>query len=170
MVSLLLLPACAGHQFRENNDSPRPAHGQAPGFVLPSLSAGKIALAESAGSVRVVHFWATWCAPCREEMPSLEALYRRHRESGRLAVLAVSVDDDASVVQQYVEAGGFTFPVLLDRYRRVADRFGVSTFPTSFIVDAAGRLVAKRTGAVDWAEDELTILPALAASDGPLAE
>ena len=144
----------------------RNAYGEAPDFALPSLGSGQVALLESAGSVRLINFWATWCAPCREEMPSLEALHRRHRKSGRLVVLAVSVDDDVNAVRQYIETSGFTFPVLLDQHRVVADRFGVSVFPSSFVVDADGRVVDRMTGAVDWADEGLIALPALAASYG----
>ena len=143
---------------------------KAPDFVLPSLGSGEIALSEFAGSVRVVNFWATWCAPCREEMPSLERLYRRHRGSARLVVLAVSVDDDVGVVREYVEAHGFTFPVLLDVGRVVAGRFNVSVFPTSFVVDAEGRVVDRMQGAVDWAEGGLIVLPAHAVPNGTLAQ
>ena len=130
-------------------------YGKAADFVLPSLTSEQVALADSAGAVRVINFWATWCAPCREEMPSLETLHRRHRKSGRLVVLAISVDEDIRAAREYVNAHGFTFPVLLDQRRVVANRFGVTVFPTSFVVDAEGHVVDRIEGAVDWAEDGL---------------
>ena len=168
-VSALCIASCDGVDG-ELVVIDRNVYERAPDFMLPSLGSGQVALSESAGAVRVINFWATWCAPCREEMPSLETLSRRHRQSGRLVVLAVSVDDDLSAVREYVQTHGFTFPVLLDQHRVAANRFGVSVFPTSFVVDAEGRVVDTVRGAVDWAEDGLIVLPALLApSDKPPA-
>ena len=166
-LALLYMTACGN-----GDDDPlvvidSGVYQEAPDFALPSLSGGNVALSETAGAVRVINFWATWCAPCREEMPSLERLHRRYRGSGRLVVLAVSVDDHAGVVQEYVEDYGFTFPVLLDRGRVVASNYNVSVFPTSYVVDAGGRVVDRVIGAVDWAQDGLVVLPALEAHGGP---
>ena len=170
-IFTLCIAACDGNGLDDQLVMiDRNAYEKVPDFALPSLRSGEVALSESAGSVRVINFWATWCAPCREEMPSLETLYRQHRGSGGLVVLAVSIDDDVGVVREYVEANGFTFPVLLDQHRAVAEGFGVDVFPTSFVVDAEGRVVDKMKGAVDWAEDGLIVLPALAAPDSALAQ
>lgn len=135
----------------------------APGFVLPTLGSGEQSLMESKGSVRVINFWATWCAPCRVEMPSLERLSRQFADSGDVVVLAISVDVDASVVEEYVNDSQYTFTVLLDHERRIADRYGVSVFPTSFVVDKDGLVVDRIAGTTDWySEDKVALFRLLA--------
>jgi peroxiredoxin len=110
-------------------------------FTLADLAGRPWTLHELHGKVVLVNFWATWCPPCRKEMPDLDTLYRRFAGQG-LVVLAVS-DDDAAKVRAFVEKGKFHFPVLLDPDSKVSQAFHVNGIPKTFIYDRQGRLAAQ---------------------------
>jgi thiol-disulfide isomerase/thioredoxin len=102
----------------------------------------------------IINFWATWCAPCRREMPSLVAL--KERLGGAAPeILAVSIDDDRAAVHEYLARTPLPFRILLDPGRVTADRFAVSTVPSTFIVDAEGRVVERVDGEVDWSSPDI---------------
>lgn len=107
-------------------------------------------LADLKGKVVLLNFWATWCPPCKEEMPSMERLYRRYK-SRKFTVVALSVDSEgASVVAPFVKTHGLTFPVALDSKMAVAERYRVRGLPTTFIIDRRGNLVAIAMGPREW--------------------
>ena len=93
------------------------------------------------GKVVLLNFWATWCPPCRKEMPDLEALYREFKDQG-LIVLAIS-DETPAKVRQYLKETGYTYPLLLDPGRTVNDKFQIDGIPKSFVYDRDGRLAAQ---------------------------
>jgi peroxiredoxin len=114
-----------------------PAVGNpAPDFSLDDLSGERIRLADQRGKVVLVNFWATWCGPCRLEMPAFQA--RAERFASQLAVLAVNFDETAGQVQDFVDEFGLTFPVLLDPGAKVQDLYRVRGYPTTYVVDAEG--------------------------------
>lgn len=134
----------------ELGEKPPETRPAAAAFALPSLSGERRALGELRGRVVLVHFWATWCPPCVEELPALDALHEALSEEG-LAVLAVSVDAGApEPVRRFAEGQGLGLPVLHDPARRVADRYGVYAYPTTVIVDRAGRVVHRAPSAWNW--------------------
>lgn len=110
-------------------------------FTLTDLSGKTWTLKDLRGRVVLVNFWATWCAPCRKEMPDLETLYQQLAGQG-LTVLAIS-DEDAAKVRPFVEERHFTFPILLDPGRKVNEQFQVEAIPKSFVYDRSGRLAAQ---------------------------
>ena len=110
-------------------------------FTLSDLQGKTWTLQALRGKVVLVNFWATWCDPCRREMPDLETLYRRFKNQG-LVVLAIS-DDDAGKVKQLLAEKRFTYPVLLDPGRKVNDLFRIEGIPKSFVYDRDGKLVAQ---------------------------
>ncbi|MCU7906235.1 MAG: TlpA family protein disulfide reductase [Candidatus Thiodiazotropha sp. (ex Epidulcina cf. delphinae)] len=111
-------------------------------------------LSTMAGKVVLVNFWATWCPPCIEEMPSLVRLSNSIDQS-RFAILAVNVQEKQRRVQQFATQLGLVFPVLLDTSRQVGDAWDITVFPSSFLVDAEGRIRFKAIGPVQWDSDEV---------------
>ncbi len=127
----------AAMQKLESDDRSR----QHADLTLADLSGMQWNLRALAGKVVLVNFWATWCPPCRKELPDLEALYQRFRSRG-LVILAVS-DEDAAKVQPFVAEHKLTYPVLLDPGRKVNGLFQVEGIPKSFVYDRDGKLVAE---------------------------
>jgi peroxiredoxin len=122
----------------------------APDFRLQALDGRSVSLSELRGKVVLLHFWATWCPPCVEEIPSLDRLYRSQLRDG-LAVLAVSVDEGgASAVKAFLERNGLTLPVLLNPDRSVAAGYGTFKFPETYLVDRNGIVQYKIIGAANW--------------------
>ncbi len=123
---------------------------RAPDFAVPGLSGGTVALQEHRNSVVFLNFWATWCAPCKREMPSMERLYRRFKGRG-FTILAISLDvGDPGKVLAFVKALDLTFPVGLDLKLEVANRYAVRGLPGSFLIDRSGDIVAVAIGPRDW--------------------
>jgi peroxiredoxin len=128
----------------------RPTRAQiAHDFELPTLDRGTLRLSSLRGKVVFVNFWATWCDPCKEEMPGMERLYQRFRDRG-LVVVAVSVDSQVSRVAPFVRERRFSFPVGLDGRMAVANLYTVRALPSSFIVDRQGRLASLALGPRQW--------------------
>jgi peroxiredoxin len=125
----------------------------APDFELPDLHGQPHRLSDLRGRVVFLNLWTTWCPPCREEMPAMEALHRRLRARG-LVVLAVSQDTNgAEAVAPFVAEMGLSFPVLLDPDGRLSTRYGVTGYPETFIIDRNGNVVHHTIGPADWASD-----------------
>jgi len=118
-------------------------------FTLKKPDGGTFQLSEHRGKVVFINFWATWCPPCREEMPAMEQLFQRSRKDN-LVMLAVSVDADPKMVAQFLNEQRFTFTVGLDSTMRLADTYRVRALPASFIVDPSGRLAAFAFGPRRW--------------------
>jgi cytochrome c biogenesis protein CcmG/thiol:disulfide interchange protein DsbE len=106
-------------------------------FTLQTLDGRSVKLSDYRGQVILLNTWASWCPPCRAEMPDLEAYYREHKEDG-FVVLAVNDEESASTVANFIQAQGFTFPVLLDPDGKVMSQYGVRGLPTSFFIDRNG--------------------------------
>ena len=118
-------------------------------FTLKNADGGPFQLSKHRGKVVFINFWATWCPPCREEMPAMERLLRR-RQKGDPVMLAVSVDADPKAVAQFLNEQRFTFTVGLDPKMELANTYGVRALPSSFIVDRQGRLAALALGPRAW--------------------
>jgi peroxiredoxin len=112
-----------------------------PEFTLKDLSGKTWTFADLRGKVVLVNFWATWCPPCRKEMPDLETLYGRFRSQG-LVVLGIS-DEEAAKVEPFIRERKVSFPVLLDPGRKLNDLFVVQGIPKTFVYDRQGKLVAQ---------------------------
>ena len=144
-----------------------------PAFRLASLAGGELVnLARYEADLVVVNFWATWCEPCRDEMPALEALWRQYRARG-LTVLAISVDRGAprAVIEPYVSRQDLTFPVLLDPDMAAANAWHVNGLPATFLVKPGGEVAGFAVGSRDWSSAEIralveSLLPARPAAAG----
>ena len=109
----------------------------APDFTLRALAGPNLKLAEQRGRVVLVNFWATWCGPCREELPQLAKLHDKYRASG-LVLLGVNVDDDPRKAAELAAKLGLRFPVLLDTDKQVSRRYDMSAMPATFLIDRDG--------------------------------
>jgi thiol-disulfide isomerase/thioredoxin len=118
-------------------------------FTLMDLDGKKRSLESFAGQVILLNFWATWCPPCRAEMPSMESLHRELKDEG-LVILAVNSQQSREEVGEFVVAGGYTFPVLLDESGRVGASYAVRAIPTTYLVDRHGYILGRITGSRDW--------------------
>jgi peroxiredoxin len=114
--------------------------GQAPGFTLESRDGGQVSLASQKGNVVMINFWATWCVPCRQEMPHLQALYERYNSLG-FELLAVNVEkDNAEGARKWLEERPVTFPVLFDPNNGVTKLYKVETMPTTVLIARDGTM------------------------------
>ncbi|HBH01350.1 MAG: hypothetical protein A2W08_12050 [Candidatus Rokubacteria bacterium RBG_16_73_20] len=121
-------------------------------FGAPLLDGRRLELSAQRGKTVMINFWATWCPPCREEMPAMERLWRHHQDQG-FVMLAVSVDSVTAKVKPFVAEHALTFPVLLDPAMDVANAYGVRALPSTFLVDRRGYLTALALGPRRWDND-----------------
>ncbi|MFQ5901025.1 MAG: TlpA family protein disulfide reductase [Thermodesulfobacteriota bacterium] len=122
---------------------------QAPEFVLPTIDGKLIAINDFRGKVVFINFWATWCIPCRKEMPSMERLHNRYKDKG-LVILAVDVMEDTNTVQGFMDELGLTFLALMDKKDEVSPLYSVYAIPTSYLIDKKGKIRGRAIGARDW--------------------
>jgi peroxiredoxin len=115
------------------------ANAVAPDFTLRGADGRNVRLDELRGQVVLVNFWATWCGPCREEMPRLETLYEKYRKSG-FVLLGVNVDDDPHVALATASKLNVSFPVLLDTEKRVSKLYDLNTMPSTVVIDRDGKV------------------------------
>ena len=111
--------------------------GPAPEIMLKNLQGQEVRLSDLRGKIVLLNFWATWCKPCKDEMPAMQASYDKLRDQG-LVVLAINELEDTEKVIEHVRKHGHTFPVVMDHDNVVANRYGVVGLPASFIVDRQG--------------------------------
>jgi peroxiredoxin len=130
-----------------------------PRVVLSTLDGRRAALDDYANKLVILNFWATWCRPCTDEMPTLEALWRQYRGRG-LVVLGVSVDRGAprALIEPYVKNLALTFPILLDPDMATAGAWRVSGIPTTFVVRPGGDVAGVAVGPREWNGDAMRAL------------
>jgi peroxiredoxin len=151
ILLLAALSAVAGLQYLQRARSGY----EAADFTLPDLGGTAVRLSEFRGKVVFLNLWATWCPPCRMEMPSMEALYR-HFKRRDFVMLAIAEDEGgAAAVAPFVREVGITFPVLLDPEATVAPRYGATGYPETFIIDRNGQVVNHVIGPAEWNSPEM---------------
>ena len=111
----------------------------APDFALKSATGENLRLSEYRGDVVMINFWATWCGPCRQEMPLLDELYSRYQRVG-FNLLGVNIDDDSARAMKMIEELGVSFPVLFDSRKEVSELYDVEAMPVTVLVDREGRI------------------------------
>jgi len=132
----------------------------APDFELYDKAGKGYSLSSLRGKVVLVNFWATWCPPCRAEMPSMEELYKNNIGGGKLELLAINVESEGpGIIDEFSKEYPHSFPVVFDLNAEVQNKYGVFKFPETFIIDKKGIIVERVIGAIDWtAPDVLTYL------------
>lgn len=119
--------------------------GPAPDFTAKSTAGANVKLSELKGKVVLVNFWASWCGPCRQEMPILDALAKANKDAG-LVVLGVNQDEEASERDAFLKENPITFPVLDDTKHTIAQAFKSTVQPSSFFIDRTGKIVHVHEG------------------------
>ena len=122
----------------------------APEFSLYDPSGKTYTLSELRGSVVFINFWATWCPPCIEEMPSIQNLYNGFKDKKEFRMVTILYKDDYNKAMAYMKQNNYTLPVLIDREGKSAKAYGVTGVPETYIVDKQGVLREKVIGPADW--------------------
>lgn len=126
----------------------------APEFSLEGLSGRKFELRNFKGKVIFLTFWATWCGPCKEELPSIEALHQQFKGK-EFVVLTVAVDLEGTIpVEKFLAKHGYTFHVLVDSKNAMLDLYRVEGIPMTFLIDKKGRIIGKALGPRNWKSPE----------------
>ena len=159
-VPVLIVAGVAWFALRPRGARPVEIGESAPDFSLPSFSGsaaatlGPVRLADYRGRVLVLNFWATWCPPCVEETPSLEAFSEKAKPLG-VVVLGASVDEDPAALSAFISKYRLTYPIARDLSRALATRYGTLQFPETYIIDRHGRLAEKIISNIDWTDPRM---------------
>jgi len=146
--------------FFFGNANPSSANGKertlttAPDFTLNDINGNKVTLSKFRGKVILLNFWSIFCGPCLAEMPSLNKLYLEFKDKG-LVFLAVAEDPAEKPVRAYMEEKRFSFPVLMDKEKKVYSKYSLFGIPVTFLIDRKGMIVEKFIGERDWSSPEM---------------
>ena len=154
LLTALLLAVGTGAQAELQSLTPIPNTPMAPDFTLDDLNGDAHSLSDYRGRVVILNFWATWCPPCRREMPSMERAWQQLKKHD-VVMLAVDVGEDLDTVYTFLADYPVSFPLLLDEEAEVVRKFPVRGLPTSYVIDPEGRLVYQAIGGREWDEPEL---------------
>lgn len=154
ILSLVLVASVVGMVWMQSEKyNPILVGEKAVDFSLPDLDGREVRLSDLRGKVVLLNFWATWCKPCKEEMPSMEELYQILKEKD-FAMLAVSIDKKSSDIKPFKEELKLTLPILHDRWGSVDRRYKLTGVPETYIIDQNGILAEKIIGPRDWTKTE----------------
>ena len=155
LAILLLLEVMMSSSWRMSN-ALLPVKGQplAPDFELTDIDDNVHRLSDYRGKVVFVNFWATWCPPCRFELPSMEKLWQAVQKEG-VVMLAINIGEDADTIFTFTADYPVTFPLLLDRDSSVLLKYPVLGVPTSFIIDPQGRIIYRAVGTREWDDKKI---------------
>jgi thiol-disulfide isomerase/thioredoxin len=156
MLLAFNLPASvdASDLFSKIGAKPIKNHKQAPNFCLEELNGEKVHLAAVKGKIIFLNFWATWCGPSREEMPSMEALYRRY-EGTDFLFLTISIDGGREPVRKFIEKHRYRIPVLLDPAGETLELFEISRIPATLVIHRNGKIIGRVIGPRNWSRPEV---------------
>jgi peroxiredoxin len=125
----------------------------APDFTLPSTDGQQVSLQQYRGKVVFLNFWATWCIPCREEMPALERLHQTYQTQD-LAIISIDLKESADQVKVFFQKHSLSFPALLDQNGSVFRDYLVAGMPTTYLIGRDGTMLARGVGGRDWTRAE----------------
>lgn len=120
-------------------------------FKLKDLNGKEVSLSDLRGKKVFLNFWASWCPPCKAEMPDIERLYEETKDSD-LVILAVNLGEDKDTVKSFIDKNNYKFRILLDSDQTVAEQYSITSIPTSFFIDKNGIIVSKKIGAMTYEE------------------
>lgn len=149
LLGILAAPVSAADLFAALKVSRAASSMAAPAFTLKTVAGRDVSSKDLAGKVVLLNFWATWCGPCKDEMPALERL-RRQFDPSAFIMLAVTADIQRDGITAFVNQQGLGFPVLLDEDRDVSAAFTVRGLPTTVLIAKDGKLVGRASGPREW--------------------
>ena len=165
LVGILVIQGCTPSSQAMQDGQQEAAVGinvgeLAPDFTLTDLEGNSVTLSEYRGKVVVLNFWATWCPPCRAEMPDIESLYQEYKDKG-LVVIGIDIGEPEATVRQFVQRGGYSWTFVLDSTGTVAANYNIRAIPTSFFIDREGVIQAVNIGAMTKRGMEATLAEAM---------
>ncbi len=123
-------------------------------FTLKDMEGNSHTLSAYRGRIVFLNFWASWCPPCREEMPSMQKTYTSW-DKNKYVMLAVNVDEGREKIKEFARKNGYTFPILIDNGSGVSKKYGIRGIPTTYLIDGKGRMITKVVGSRDWSLEEI---------------
>lgn len=162
LAALILIPSFfpSSTQVEARNNPPADVNYPAPDIQLQDISGKPVSLDEYRGQVVLVNNWATWCPPCRQEMPILDAFYRDYQHQD-FTIVAIDAGDPPGMVEEFVTRYGLTFPVWIDPSSSAINSFRNNYLPSSYLIDENGQVVMVWNGAVTYTSLEENIAPLL---------
>ncbi len=159
LILLLLLPFSSLSPAQQAGDglTKLPDAPQAPNFVLSDLNGNQHQLSDYHGQVVIINFWATWCPPCRAEMPSMQRAWAQLEEEDIL-MFGINVGEDEDTIFQFTANYPVEFPLLMDSDSSVINQWPVNGLPTTFVIDPKGRIIYRAVGGREWDAPELLAL------------
>jgi peroxiredoxin len=154
MQCLLLCAFTHGAYAQDEPLHEVPGHPAAIDFTLNDMDGAQHRLSQYRGKVVIINFWATWCPPCRFELPSMEKAYQILKEEG-VVMLAINVGEDSDTIFNFTADYPVTFPLLLDKTGEIIRQYPVIGLPTSFIINPKGQMVYRVIGTREWADPVL---------------
>lgn len=143
VLGMAMIPGLALDDIAQAMESMPPA--KAPNFTLNNIQSKPVTLSQLKYKVAIINFWATWCPPCRAEIPDFISLYKTYYKQG-LEIIGISVDQSAAPVRDFAKEFGVTYPLLMSTSEVIKAYGGIKGIPTSFVLDAKGRIIAKYVG------------------------
>ncbi len=148
-VVLLASPKSDGRAAGQSSVVPLEVSFAAPELSLQNINGKTGSLSDFRGNVVLVNNWATWCPPCKAEMPALEALWRLMKDKD-FTIVGVSGGEDLATVKKFVESEGYTYPIYADPSNRAGAAYGVRAIPTTLILDKSGKVIASKVGGAPY--------------------
>jgi len=154
---MIMVPACPSAWNQTSTTTSTGTEGShvgnlAPNFQLQDINYGAVSLRDYRGSPIMLNFWATWCGPCRHEMPFIQQVHEDWQDRG-LIIITVNLGEDQFKVSDFMRNNGLTFPALLDIQKSVAGQYDVTAIPTTFFIDKDGVIQERRVGSYSSVED-----------------
>lgn len=135
------------NQNNSDNNNQSAKKAQAIDFKLKDLNGNELSLSSLKGKKVFLNFWATWCPPCKSEMPEIEKLYEETKDSN-LIIVAVEIGEPLNTVKPFIDSNKYKFKVLLDSDNSVADKYKINSIPTSYFIDTEGNIISEHLGAM----------------------
>jgi cytochrome c biogenesis protein CcmG/thiol:disulfide interchange protein DsbE len=155
ILAVLFLAGAAFLFFNTTHSSKIVKESGAPGFeVREAVNGNRLSSSDLKNKIIFINFWASWCQPCKEEMPSIESLYREMKGKEDFVMITILYKDSPESAIGYMKSNGYTFPVYIDPDGSSARNYGVTGVPETYVVDKKGALVRRVIGGADWNSPE----------------